>query len=54
LFHGFGKEIGESTTTVAGVHPACSMAAEYTMGLNADPTWRSAWVARLNLLRSKS
>jgi len=31
-----------------------SIAAEYRIGLNAEPTWRIAWVARLNLLFSKS
>ena len=46
--------MGESTMMVAGVQPIFSMAAEYTMGLKAEPTWRMAWVARLNLLRSKS
>src|SRR5262249_38716683 len=54
LFHGFGNEIGASTITVAGVQPIFSIAAEYTTGLNAEPTWRMAWVARLNLLVSKS
>ena len=40
-------------TTVAGVKPF-SNAAEYTNGLNDEPGWRSAWVARLKLLRKKS
>ena len=39
---------------VAAVQLIFSTAAEYTMGLKADPAWRRAWVARLNLLRSKS
>jgi hypothetical protein len=38
---------------VAGVLP-CSSAAEYIKGLNDEPGWRAAWVARLNLLIEKS
>src|SRR5207245_5519542 len=38
---------------VIGVR-ALSIAAVYTYGLNDDPTWRNAWVARLNFDKLKS
>ena len=45
--------IGASRTVSAGVKP-CSIAVRKTTGLNAEPTWRSAWTARSNFERLKS
>ena len=40
---------GESTTTEVGLNPFISAVA-YTYGLNEEPGWRIASVARLNWL----
>ena len=43
--------IGASSTIEEGVKPL-SIAVAYTNGLNDEPGWRIAWVARLNSLWS--
>src|SRR5262249_19666854 len=49
LRHQFPMHTGESTTTEVGLNPFISAVA-YTYGLNEEPGWRMASVARLNWL----
>ena len=49
LLEAVGVEPGASWRIVSGVRP-CSSAVRYTNGLNDEPGWRRASVARLNWL----